>query len=91
MVRILVPEISWGRRREGGKQDRAGVKCSQGDFPGSPVVKISPSKAGERVQSLFGELRSHMLLAKKQYCNKVNKDFKNGPHQKRAGRNVVSA
>ena len=39
------------------------------------------------VQSLVGELRSHILLAKKpkhnqkKYWSKFNKDFKNGPHQ----------
>ena len=71
-----MPATSWGRRREGEKQDRAGVKCSQADFPGGPVVKISPSKAGERVQSLFGELRSHMLLAKKPKSNIVTKSIK---------------
>ena len=30
------------------------------DFPGGPVVKTSPSNAGVWVQSLVGELRSHM-------------------------------
>ena len=66
-----------------------------GDFPGSPVVKTLPSNArgvdlicGHRVRIL------HALMAKKkkkkknklqkQYCNKFNKDFKNGPHQKKS-------
>ena len=31
------------------------------DFPGGPVVKNSPSNAGDTVQSLVGELRSHKL------------------------------
>ena len=49
---------------------------------------------GVWVQSLVGELRSHMPGGKKQqnktkektpikqkeYCNKFNKDLKNGPH-----------
>ena len=42
-----------------------------------------------RVSSLVGELRSHMPpvqktrnIKQKQYCNKFNKDFKNGPYQK---------
>ena len=30
------------------------------DFPGDPVVGISPSNAGSAVQSLVCELRSHM-------------------------------
>ena len=41
-----------------------------------------------QVSSLIGELRYHMSLGQKnqnirqkQYCNKFNKDFKNGPHQ----------
>ena len=43
---------------------------------------------GVRVRSLVGELRSHMASQpknqnrkKKQYCNRFNKGFKNGPHQ----------
>ena len=41
---------------------------------------------GVQVSSLVVELRSHMPCAKKnktkekQYCNKFNKDCKNGPH-----------
>ena len=31
-----------------------------GDFPGSPVVTTSPSKAGVQVPSLVRELRFHM-------------------------------
>ena len=42
---------------------------------------------GVWVQSLVGVLRSHMALRQnmkqKQYCNKFNKDFKNGPHPKK--------
>ena len=58
------------------------------DFPGSPVVKTSPSNAGG-VGSIPGQGAKipHALWPKnqnikqKQYCNKFNKDFKNGPHQ----------
>ena len=46
-------------------------------------------KHGVRVQSLGGVLRplhvsqpKHQNRKHKQYCNKFNKDFKNGPHQK---------
>ena len=42
------------------------------------------------VPSLTGELRSHTPCSQKnhdikqiQYCNKFNKDFNNGPHQKK--------
>ena len=31
------------------------------EFPGGPVVKNPPCNAGTWVQSLVGELRSHML------------------------------
>ena len=36
-----------------------------GNFPGGPVVKISPFTAGVQVQSLVGELRSHMPRGQK--------------------------
>ena len=45
---------------------------------------------GVQVWSLVGELRTHMPWnqktkhkQQKQYCNKFNKDFLNGPHQKK--------
>ena len=57
------------------------------DFPGDPGVKASPFNSGVQVQSLFRELRSYMThsqknkqIKHKQYCNKFNKGFKNGPH-----------
>ena len=43
---------------------------------------------GVQVQSMVRELRVTCQMAKipehkqqKQYCNKLNKDFKNGPHK----------
>ena len=54
------------------------------------MVKTSPSNAG--VAGLipgWGAKIPHASQPKiqnikqKQYCNKVNKDFKNGPHQKK--------
>ena len=45
---------------------------------------------GVRVQSLVGELRSHMPRGQKteakqkQYCNKLSKDFRSGPHFKKS-------
>ena len=59
-----------------------------GDFPGGPVVKTSPSKAGG-VGSIPGhganiphalEAKKKQNIKQKQYCNKFNKDLKNGPH-----------
>ena len=59
-----------------------------GDFPGGPAVKTSPSKTGG-VGSIPGQgikiphaLRpKNQNIKQKQYCNKFNKDFKNGPCQ----------
>ena len=55
------------------------------DFPGGPVVKTSPSNAGgegsipgQRAKILYTSRPKH-----KQYCNKFNEDFKNGPHKKK--------
>ena len=54
------------------------------DSPGGPVVKTLPSNAGG--EGLIPGL-SHMPpgqknqnIKEKQYCNKFNKDFKNGLH-----------
>ena len=59
------------------------------NFPGGAGVKTSPSNAGVHVQSLVRELDPTCLQAKdqnkeqKQYYNKFDKDFKDGPHQKK--------
>ena len=48
-----------------------------------------PMQGGVCVQSLVGELRSSIVRSQKakakqkQCCNKFNRDFKNGPHQKK--------
>ena len=56
-------------------------------FPGGPVVETS--NAGGAFPWL-GNLDPTCLMAEKQkhekqkrYCNKFNKDFKNGPHEKK--------
>ena len=52
-------------------------------FPGSPVVKISPSCAGlipaweAKIQQ--ASCPKYQNKKQKQYGNKCNKDFKNGP------------
>ena len=67
------------------------LKFLLSDFPGGPVVKTLPSNAGG-VGSIPGwgacSFLATCLMAKnpknikqKQYCNKFNKDFENGPHQ----------
>ena len=37
------------------------AKMAPRDFPGGALVKTMHSRAGVQVQSLIGELRSHML------------------------------
>ena len=66
-----------------------------GNLPGGPLVKTSSSNA-EGVGSILG-LRAeipHALQPKnqnrKQYCNKFNKDFLNGPHHKNQNRKRYS-
>ena len=68
----------------------ANFKTKGRDFPGSPVVKILPFNMGGASSTLgWGVKISHVLWPKniyikqKQYCNKFNKDFKNGLHQKK--------
>ena len=65
------------------------ININLGDFPGGPVVETLPSHVGG-VGSIpgWGAKIPHALWPKNQnikqkhYCNKFNKDFKNGPHQK---------
>ena len=62
------------------------------DFPGGLMIGTSPSyvsDALDSLQSLASELRSlqgqkiqNIKKKKNQYHNRLNKDFKNGPHQK---------
>ena len=58
------------------------------DFPGGPVVKISPSSArgagwisdqGAKIPHDLGPKNQN--VKQKQYCHKLNKDVKHGPHQ----------
>ena len=60
------------------------------DFPGGPVVKTSPSNAGgagsipgQGTKIPHASWLKNQNIKQKQYCNKFNKDFKNGPHQKK--------
>ena len=59
-------------------------------FPGGPVVKTSPSNAGsvgsipDRGVEIPHALRLNCQnIKQKPYHNKYNKDFKNGPHEKK--------
>ena len=65
------------------------IKHTNRDFPGGPAVKTPPSNAGVTGSiSGQGDKIPHASRSKnpnvkqKRYCNKFNKDFKNGPHQK---------
>ena len=57
-------------------------------LPGGPVVKTSSDAGtvgpipgqGAKIPHASGPKKQNMK--QKQYCNKFNKDFKNGPHQK---------
>ena len=67
------------------------------DFPGGPVVKTSLSNEGGYTLILGqGAKILHVLWTKiqnikqKQYCNKFNKDFKNGPLKKNSLNKKVS-
>ena len=61
---------------------RSLLKRKQGDFPGSSMVKTSPSNDGVWVQSLVRKLRSHMSHSQETnhktetICSKFNKDLK---------------
>ena len=61
------------------------------------MVKTSPSSAGDagsipewRAKIPHTLQSKHQNLKQKQHCNKFNKDFKNGPHQKNKERERIS-
>ena len=68
---------------------RGDIKNRWWNFPGSSVVKASPSNAGgaglipDRAATIPHALwPKNQSIKQKQYCNKFNKDFKKtGPHQ----------
>ena len=60
-------------------------KQGHSDFPGRPAVKTPCFRC--RGAGLTAGWRrkiphANQNIKQKQYCNKFNKDFKNGPHQK---------
>ena len=66
-----------------------GLKLTTRDLPGGPVVKTWPSNAegvglipGQGAKIPHASEPKKTKHKAKQYCNKLNKDFKNGPHQK---------
>ena len=66
------------------------LKSTFWDFPGGPVVKTLSSNAGSAgsipgrgAKIPHASRPKNQNLKQKQYCNKFNKDFKNGPHQEK--------
>ena len=60
------------------------------DLPGGPVVKTLPSNTGgasstpgQGAKIPHTSRPKNKTIKQKQYCNKLNKDFKNGPDQKK--------
>ena len=70
-------------------------------LPCGPVVKTLPSNAGGKSLILAWETRSHMPwgqnkkknqdIKQKDYCNKFNKDFKNGKKKNPGRGNYIAA
>ena len=59
-----------------------------GYFPGDPLVMISPSSGGgagsvphQGAKNPHASWPKNQNIKQKQYCNKFNKDFINGPHK----------
>ena len=78
--------IEGERNRKKGKLKNGRVR----DFPGGPVVETLHSNAGGVGSIPGGETKiphasrpKNQNIKQKQYGNKFNKDFKNGPHQKK--------
>ena len=73
-------------------------KCRGWDFPGGLAIRTLPSNAGA-VGSLplqgtkipHASRSKNQNIKQKQYCNKFNKDFKNGSHQKNKVKGAVRA
>ena len=66
------------------------VGLNKRDSPGGPVVKTPPSGVGpaSSVRGRGGKIpqgsqSKEQNIKRKQNCNKLSKDFKNGPHQKK--------
>ena len=75
---------SWGKSYLMGKKDDSGTSLV------AQWLELRLPVQGVQVQVLISELRSHKrhsqkpeYAQQKQCCNKFNKDFTNGPHQKK--------
>ena len=81
---------SWVITDEWRNVGKGGIKRSTREFPGGPVAKILPSRAwgvcsipgqGAEIPHAPKQNKTKWNVKQKQYCNKFNKDFKNGPYQ----------
>ena len=86
--------LHWGGCPILHKGPLAESKLRHRDFPGGPVVKSSPSYArgagsipGRGAKFPHASGPKNQNIKQKQYCNKFNKDFKNGPHKKKSLKN----
>ena len=75
---------------EDGPESNDLIRDRHRDFPGGPVVETLPSNAGgvglipgrgTKIPHASGPKNQN--IKQKQYCNKFNKDFKNGTNQKK--------
>ena len=71
------------------KGKKAHIDMNLRDFPGGLVFRILPSSAGgagsisgRGARTPHASQPENQNIKQKKYCNKFNKDFKNGPHQK---------
>ena len=63
-------------------------KSNGGDFPGASVVKTANAGStgsipGQGAKTPHASRPKNQNTKQKQYCNRFNTDFRNGPHQKR--------
>ena len=73
--------------RAGRQKPNAKLEAAWRRFPGGPVVKTSPSRAGgagsvpgQRAQIPHASRPKIRKIKQEHCCNKFNKDFKNGLH-----------
>ena len=66
------------------------IKSELRDFPGGPVIKTSPSNAGDAgsipgwgAKIPHASWPKNQNIKQKQYCNKFSKDFKRMVHIKK--------
>ena len=88
-----MPHLRWneGKSLQIEEKKEPDSKLQAQDFPGGAVVKTSPFSAegaglvpGQGAKIPGASQPKNQNIKQKQYCNKFNKDFKNGPCQKKS-------